>query len=47
MTEIRLQEDNIAENANVRSPLTLKNLLLVDAYMQIQKLQRKLERRFV
>ena len=45
--EIRLQYDNISENTNVRSSLTFGHLLCVVAYMQSQKTQRKLERRFV
>ena len=45
--KVRVQDDNITENRNARSPLTFRNLLLVDAYMQSQKTQRKLERRFV
>ena len=44
---IRVQDDNITENTNARSPLTFINLLYVAAYMQSQKTQRKLERRFV
>ena len=45
--EIRVQDDNITENTNARSPLTFRNLVYVIAYMQIQKAQIKLERRFV
>ena len=42
--EIRVQNDDIMENTNVRSPLAFRNLLYVVAYMQSQKIQRKLER---
>ena len=37
MIEIRLQDDNMMENTNARSPLTFRNLLYVVAYMQSQK----------
>ena len=45
--EIRALEDNITENTNARSPLTFRNLMYVVAYMQSQKTQRKLEKRFI
>ena len=45
--EIRVQDDGISENTNARSPLTFRNLLYVVPYMQSQKTQRKLERRFL
>ena len=45
--EIRVLDDNITGNANARSPLTFRDLLYVVAYMQSQKTQRKLEKRFV
>ena len=32
--EMRVQDDNITESANARSPLTFRNLLFVVAYMQ-------------
>ena len=34
--EIRVQDNNITENTNVKSPLTFRNLLYVVAYMQSQ-----------
>ena len=45
--EVRVQDHNITENTNVRSPLTFRNLLHVVAYMQRQKMLRQLERCFV
>ena len=45
--EIIVQDDNIMENTSARFPLTFRILLLVDVYMQSQKTQRKLDRRFV
>ena len=41
--EIKAQDDNITENTNARSPLTFRNLLLVDAYMQIQETRKARE----
>ena len=32
--EIRAQDDNITENTNARSPLTLRDLLYVVVYIQ-------------
>ena len=45
--EIRVQDDNITENTNPSSPVIFRNLVQVVAYMQSQKTQRKLERRYV
>ena len=45
--ETRVQGDNITENTNARSLLTFRNLLYVVVYMQSQKTQTKLERRFL
>ena len=45
--KIRVQDDNITENTNVRSPLTFRKLLYVVAYMQSQKTPRKRKRHFV
>ena len=39
--EIRVQEDNIMENTNERSPLVFRNLLFVIAYMQSHKRRRQ------
>ena len=38
--EIRVQDDNITENTNARSPLILRSLLYVIAYMQSQKTKK-------
>ena len=45
--QIRVQDDNITENTNARSQLTFGNLVYVVVYMQSQKTQRNLEKRFV
>ena len=46
--EMKIQDDNIIkENTNARSPLAFRDLSSVVAYMQSQKTQRELERRFV
>ena len=45
--KIKVQDDSIKENTNARSLLKFRSLLYVVAYMQSQKTQRKLERRFV
>ena len=45
--EIRVQDDSTTENLNARSLLTFRKLQLVDTYMQSQKTQRKVERRFL
>ena len=34
MIEIRVQDDNITENTNARTPLTFRNLLLVYTYIK-------------
>jgi len=34
--EIRVQDDNITENVSARSPLTVRNLRYVVAYIQSQ-----------
>ena len=39
--EIRVQDDNITENINVRSPLTFRRLLYVVAYMKDTKKARE------
>ena len=44
--EIRVQDDNITENSNIISPLTFRNLPKAVAYMQSQRTERKLNRRF-
>ena len=41
--EIRVQNDDITENTNLRSPLKFRNLLYVVAYMQIQKAKKARE----
>ena len=41
--EIRVQDDNITETSNARSPLTFRNLLYVVAYMQSQKTKKARE----
>ena len=43
--EITVQDVNITETTEARSPLTFRNLLYVVAYMQSQKMQRKPEKR--
>ena len=35
--EIRVQDDNIKQNTNAKSPLAFKNLLYVAAYMQSKR----------